>query len=102
MARVVHYAYMSSLPEHCYELLLLAKPLLDLYPQIDRDLLVAGILLHDIGKMGMPASILPKPGALSEDEWGLMRCEVLQFTGLGFNFEVQLANTCQKILHSVS
>ena len=73
MARVVHYAYMSSLPEHCYELLLLAKPLLDLYPQIDRDLLVAGILLHDIGKMGMPASILPKPGALSEDEWGLMR-----------------------------
>jgi PAS domain S-box-containing protein len=32
-----------------------------------------GALLHDIGKMGIPDSILLKPGPLSDDEWIAMR-----------------------------
>ncbi|HMA37064.1 MAG TPA: HD domain-containing phosphohydrolase [Chloroflexia bacterium] len=32
-----------------------------------------GALLHDIGKMGIPDSILLKPGPLTEDEWATMR-----------------------------
>lgn len=32
-----------------------------------------GALLHDIGKIGIPDSVLKKPGPLDEDEWKLMR-----------------------------
>ncbi len=37
-----------------------------------RDLEVAA-LLHDIGKVGIPDSILKKPGALTDDEYNLMK-----------------------------
>lgn len=32
-----------------------------------------GAMLHDIGKMGIPDSILLKPGPLTEEEWVVMR-----------------------------
>lgn len=30
-------------------------------------------LMHDVGKLGVPESILNKPGKLDEDEWAVMR-----------------------------
>ena len=40
-------------------------------------LLRRGALLHDIGKMGVPDSILHKPGALTSDEWRVMQSHTI-------------------------
>jgi len=47
----------------------------------DADLLYAASPMHDIGKVGIPDSILTKPGQLDEGEWEVMRshCDI------GFN-----------------
>jgi len=42
-------------------------------PESDLDNIRRGALLHDIGKMGIPDSILRKPGKLTEAEWVIMR-----------------------------
>lgn len=35
-------------------------------------------LLHDIGKVGIPESVLSKPGFLTEEEYGIMKGHVTQ------------------------
>jgi 3'-5' exoribonuclease len=46
-----HHAYQGGLVEHVVTLLNLADRMTELYPEIDRDLLLTGIFLHDIGKV---------------------------------------------------
>jgi 3'-5' exoribonuclease len=46
-----HHAYIGGLLEHVVTLLDAAERLLPIYPDVDRDLLLAGIFLHDIGKV---------------------------------------------------
>jgi len=41
-------------------------------PDADLVQIYRGALLHDIGKMGVPDSIVLKPGPLTEDEWVVM------------------------------
>jgi PAS domain S-box-containing protein/putative nucleotidyltransferase with HDIG domain len=42
-------------------------------PEADLVHIRRGALLHDIGKMGIPDSILLKPGPLTPEEWAVMR-----------------------------
>jgi 3'-5' exoribonuclease len=46
-----HHAYGSGLLEHVVTMLTVADRISDLYPEVDRELLLAGIFLHDIGKI---------------------------------------------------
>ena len=41
-------------------------------PTEESHLIRLAALLHDIGKLGIPASILNKPGPLTEEEWAVM------------------------------
>ncbi len=41
-----------------------------------RAMLSAGLLLHDVGKIGIPDNILKKPASLDPDEWKIMRSHV--------------------------
>ncbi|MEE9221674.1 MAG: HD-GYP domain-containing protein, partial [candidate division NC10 bacterium] len=42
-------------------------------PSKELDILHRGGLLHDIGKIGIPAAVLDKPGKLTDEEFLLMR-----------------------------
>ena len=46
-----HHEYVSGLAHHIYSMLEVAKALKKLYPEINLDLLYAGIILHDLGKL---------------------------------------------------
>jgi len=46
-----HHAYQGGLLEHVVTLLNVADRITEFYPEIDRDLLLTGIFLHDIGKV---------------------------------------------------
>jgi cyclic di-GMP phosphodiesterase len=42
-------------------------------PEAELPEIAQGVLLHDIGKIGIPDAILLKPGPLSSEEWRIMR-----------------------------
>ena len=46
----MHHAYLGGLLEHTLAVAKLGGLIADCYPALDRDLLMAGALLHDIGK----------------------------------------------------
>jgi 3'-5' exoribonuclease len=50
-ARQLHHAWLGGLLEHVVSLLSLADRVAAHYPILDRDLLVTGVILHDIGKI---------------------------------------------------
>ena len=50
-AMTYHHAYLGGLVEHVLSLIELADRVADHYPELRRDLVVAGLLLHDIGKI---------------------------------------------------
>ena len=49
-AMTMHHAYLGGLLEHVVSLCGLAKHITQHYPEVDADLLLTGIVLHDIGK----------------------------------------------------
>ncbi|MBN1572338.1 MAG: HD domain-containing protein [Deltaproteobacteria bacterium] len=50
-AKKLHQAYLGGLLEHTLNLVKMAMAVSEHYPHVNRDLLVCGTILHDIGKM---------------------------------------------------
>lgn len=50
-AMTMHHAYLGGLLEHTISLIGLANAVCAHYPELDRDLLLTGVVLHDIGKL---------------------------------------------------
>ncbi len=50
-AKTMHHAYLGGLLEHTLAVSRLADRLSEFYPALDRSLLLAGALLHDVGKV---------------------------------------------------
>lgn len=50
-AMMMHHAFIGGLLEHVVSLIGLSRGVLAQYPELDADLLLSGIVLHDIGKI---------------------------------------------------
>ena len=50
-AQRMHHAERSGLLHHTTDMLRLAEAMLKIYPWLNRDLLLAGVIIHDLGKM---------------------------------------------------
>lgn len=50
-AKSIHHNYIGGLIEHITNCVTIAETLCGIYPQLNRDLLITGTLLHDIGKI---------------------------------------------------
>lgn len=49
-AKMMHHAYLGGLLEHTLTLLRLAQVVCPLYPKINREIVLIGLFLHDLGK----------------------------------------------------
>ena len=67
-AKSIHHAYRGGLLEHSVSMAELADSVAKHYPELDRDLLLLGVLFHDLGKIlelgAMPANDYTLPGRL--------------------------------------
>jgi 3'-5' exoribonuclease len=50
-ARQNHHAYVGGLLEHTWSVARLALKALEVYPGLNQDLVLAGVILHDVGKL---------------------------------------------------
>lgn len=74
MARLVEYRDHGT-GQHLIRMARYAEMVAELLglPDDEVSIIAAAAPMHDIGKIGIPDSILLKPGKLTEDEWTIMR-----------------------------
>ena len=75
-ATAVHHDVLGGLLEHTLSLMSLADAVARVYPDVDRDLLLAGAFLHDVGKI---RELQPVPGFPYTDEGRLIGHIVLGY-----------------------
>ena len=70
-----HYTHehVSRSVEYASKIIARLREMGQSFGQMQEEILLAGILLHDVGKIFTPKEILFKPGPLSDEEWRIMR-----------------------------
>jgi 3'-5' exoribonuclease len=67
-AKAIHHAYRGGLLEHTVSMAEVALRVCELYDELDKDLVLLGVLFHDLGKLieigSMPVNEYSKPGRL--------------------------------------
>lgn len=63
----------------------------------EAELICRGALLHDIGKIGLPDSVLLKPGALTPEERGVMQRHTLAGAAILSGSQVRLLQVAEEI-----
>jgi len=90
-ATMIHHAYLRGLLEHSLNICRLCEKLAELYPETNRDLLVAGAIFHDIGK----AYEYDSGPTFKRTTYG----ELVGHLAIGDNIVVQLAQEVEGIPH---
>ncbi|MEM9082082.1 MAG: HD domain-containing protein [Planctomycetota bacterium] len=67
-AKMMHHAYLGGLCEHTLSLMRVADAIMPMYPKVNRDVVLLGLFLHDLGK----TRELSWTGAFDYSERGLM------------------------------
>lgn len=98
-----HHEYASGLLYHTLSMVKLAEAILPCYPLLDRDMLISGVLLHDLGKtVELSGPLLPKytlEGKLL-GHITMMTSEILKTAGeLGLNNETVILLAHMVISH---
>lgn len=70
----LHHAYIGGLLQHSVDVAGIAQSLADRIGGVDKDLIVAGALLHDIGKIREISSDIGFHIRWKEDCWGMCLC----------------------------
>ncbi len=87
-AKGIHHAYLGGLLEHSLSMARVASLLADHYRGIDRDLMIAGALLHDIGKT---VELANDSGVIDYTDIGRLKGHVV----IGSEFIGSVAETIQ-------
>ena len=88
-ATAIHHAYLRGLIEHTVNLCRVCDRLAELYPEVDRDLLLTGAVFHDVGK----AYEYETGPSFGRTDYG----ELVGHLAIGDNLVVQLAQEVEGI-----